>query len=197
MESHVQAKNLPLAVFIAPGLRGAVVALAPEDINYDMGNYGEADEHKITQFDKNRKAVSFKSIEFDRAGRYECHDKRIADALRQHHKFGLDFEEIDADVLFHDVFRAKLPDGGLTQEDHKMVEEIRGMIKATTLPPNGIGGLCNRIEKLVQRFDVRNFDLPREGAKLKTAQGRAEELLDLLEEMDLLKLEPDEGRGDS
>ena len=197
MELHAQAKDLPVAVFIAPGLRGAKVALAPEDIDYNMGNYTEADEQKLIQFDSNKKPISFKPIEFDRSGRYECFDERIACALRQHHKFGQDFEEIDQDVLFHGVFRAKLPEGGLTPKDHKMVEEIRGMIDATALPPNGIGGLCNRIEKLAELFDVRNFDLPRDGAKLKTTQGRAEELLDLLEEMDLLKQEPDEGRGDS
>lgn len=200
MEDQVlTAENEPCAVFIAPGQRGFKVALAAEDTGYDLRGFGQDfEERRYVQFDRRGNPMGLKSIQFDKMGRYDCFNEVVAKALRNHHKFGQDFEEISFDVLHHGVFRARLPDGGFTAEDNKAIKEMRGMIKATNMPPQGINGLNKRVHSLAGLCNVRNFELPREGAGLKTVQGRAEELVDLLIEVGILQSEEpedDDGRG--
>ncbi len=170
--------------------------MSVENFGYEMKPYTDHDEneHALVHYDEFGDPRGFKPIEF-KHGNYACFDGRILNCLRRHKgnvaKGGSDFLEVPQAALLSNQVWATLPDGGVTSEDLDELAEMMDLVSKATIPPVAIEKLIDRIAWARGRFSVQNFEVPKEGTALRIVQGRAEELLTVIQELQ------DEGRGTS
>lgn len=171
----MEAVRMPVAIFVAnPPNRGVMLGLSPEEHGYGKNVDG--------------KDALRNNVKFDRAGRYEAYDEAMAKILRAHTgntaNGGETFFEIPSMALTHaraiEGITATLPDGGLSEEDVELVNQLT-KLSAGKIPPPAVNGVIEKMKRAVERFKVYNFEVPDPDRKITIIRGRLAELLELLE----------------
>ena len=176
----MEAVSQPVAIFVAqPPNRAPLVALSPEDVGYGKNVDGQN--------------AARESVKFGKDGRYVAMSEEIAVALRKHCgntiNGGDSFFEIPSEAVRHGnalsgVAAASFPIQGLDDEDRKTLSSMEGMAK-TSIPPNAIEGVIEKMNWAVEKFRVTNFQVPSADRKLPVIKGRLVELIDILADEDI------------
>ncbi len=209
METLESARE-PLAIFSSFGVRNATVGIPRADFGYELPNAKDAspEEFASIYFEPSGEPAGLKIIEF-KDGSYEAFLPVIVDCLRRHPQNksngGRAFMEVPREALrqgreLAGGVGAKMPEGGLTDEDQVLLASLTKYADQK-MPPKALGKPIRFFGEAVTRFQVAGVRAPVRGEAAGTVKVRVMDLMEILESAGIRLDSPmestNDGRGNS